>query len=232
VPLPISQLNRLGERLAAGTATRDDLRALVEFQKEFLPALEETRSLVETARRAVLGSTYAPPTGRIKQLRSIEDKLRRETTRLTQLQDVVGLRILVPDLAAQDALVGRLLTTAGADGWLPPVDRRNGGPAGYRAVHLIRRSGRYRVEVQVRTTLEHIWAEMVEAADRYYPGLKYGSGDPEAQAGFHDLSRQIAEAELKEAEGDVEARTRLIAEFGIAAFAILVILHLTKRTKA
>jgi hypothetical protein len=77
MPLTNSQINRLGDRLRAGPASDEDLRLLDEFQQEFTPALAETRHLLEDALTAVLGEGALRPTARIKQLRSIIEKLNR-----------------------------------------------------------------------------------------------------------------------------------------------------------
>ena len=58
------------------------------------------------------------------------------------------------------------------------VDRRSNSSHGYRAVHVIIKFESKLVEVQVRTDLQHLWAEWSEKlADQIDSGLKYGKGD-------------------------------------------------------
>jgi ppGpp synthetase/RelA/SpoT-type nucleotidyltranferase len=183
-------------------------------------ALAETRRLVEDALTTVLGEGALRPTARIKQLRSIIEKLNRLPTRLVQLQDVVGLRAVVPDLAAQDAVVAVL--TSGPS-WTVR-DHRIDAPHGYRAVHAIRRAGRYRVEVQIRTPRQQYWADLVEAMDRTVPGLKYGTAPPEAQDLVAEFSRHVAQLEGAELAGHEEEAKRLSRELllGNAVAALMI----------
>jgi ppGpp synthetase/RelA/SpoT-type nucleotidyltranferase len=79
------------------------------------------------------------------------------------------------------------------------VDRRNKSSHGYRAVHLIVKSTDKAVEIQVRTKLQHLWAELSEKlADTWGQSLKYGKGDP-------DLMQVLAAAsKLVEKHEEVE----------------------------
>jgi len=68
-------------------------------------------------------------------------------------------------------------------------DRRLEPNHGYRAVHLIVEVENYPVEIQVRTALQHSWAEAFEKlADRLGRGIRYGDvpADPTA-------ARRVAE---------------------------------------
>jgi len=70
---------------------------------------------------------------------------------------------------------------------------------GYRALHVIAHSGYFQYEVQLRTRLQHAWAELSEKlADRFGQGLKYGEGPPDQQLFLAGLSRDIAEFEVDE----------------------------------
>jgi len=191
MPQSISQVNRLGERLRKGLTSDEDVAALADFQKEFQPLFRDTiRLMAELSKRAGGKNTFGP-TGRIKQLRSIVDKLQRQSTRLAQLQDIVGCRVVVQTMANQDALVAALPFSPE---WRVS-DRRNDPQHGYRAVHAIRTAGSYRVEVQIRTLAQHLWAELSEALDRYFPGLKYGQGDVGMLDGLNELSDKLARVE-------------------------------------
>src|SRR5262249_26239032 len=60
------------------------------------------------------------------------------------------------------------------------MDRRDKPSHGYRAVHIIAEVAGKPVEIQVRTALQHLWAEVSEkASDVLDPAIKYGGGaDP------------------------------------------------------
>ena len=60
------------------------------------------------------------------------------------------------------------------------VDRREQPSHGYRAVHVLVQEAGKIVEIQVRTSLQQLWAELSEkASDVLDPAIKYGRG-PEA----------------------------------------------------
>ena len=67
------------------------------------------------------------------------------------------------------------------------VDRRERPSHGYRAVHTIVSALDKLVEVQVRTALQHLWAQVSERlSDEVDPMIKYGGG-PES------IARRLAE---------------------------------------
>ncbi|MGH7490583.1 MAG: hypothetical protein ACREMY_33970, partial [bacterium] len=86
------------------------------------------------------------------------------------------------DLTEQDAIV-KTLTTEFPQARV--VDRRVDPMFGYRAVHVVVRVGRCTCEVQVRTSQQHLWAEIVERlADRWGRQVRYG-GSPDDP--MHDI---------------------------------------------
>jgi putative GTP pyrophosphokinase len=57
------------------------------------------------------------------------------------------------------------------------IDRRATPSCGYRAIHVVAKVGGLPVEVQIRTELQHAWAEVSEKlADIYGIALKHGGG--------------------------------------------------------
>lgn len=57
------------------------------------------------------------------------------------------------------------------------MDRREDPSHGYRAVHVIAEISGKPVEIQVRTSLQHLWAELSEKlSDHRDPAIKYGGG--------------------------------------------------------
>lgn len=72
------------------------------------------------------------------------------------------------------------------------VDRRARPSNGYRAVHVLVATGEHRVEVQVRTALQQLWAELSEKlSDRYGIAIKYGGGDATARGTLDELSELV-----------------------------------------
>jgi ppGpp synthetase/RelA/SpoT-type nucleotidyltranferase len=116
-----------------------------------------------------------PVSGRpAKSTSSIIEKLNRESIRLSQMQDIAGCRIVVADVAEQNRIVTKMVAAFES---VAVSDRREKPSHGYRAVHLIIRESSKLIEVQIRTALQHIWAEMCEkCADIADPAIKYGGG--------------------------------------------------------
>jgi ppGpp synthetase/RelA/SpoT-type nucleotidyltranferase len=123
----------------------------------------------------------------------VSDKLRRESIRLTQIQDISGCQLVVQDMADQDRVVESLAKLFEN---VTIVDRRKKPSHGYRAVHVVVKEGNKLVEIQVRTALQHLWAELSEKlSDILTPAIKYGGGDEKIQEMLTRSSGGITELE-------------------------------------
>jgi ppGpp synthetase/RelA/SpoT-type nucleotidyltranferase len=190
-----TQVDRLGERLKKGSPSEDDLRLLDQYRRSFGAAYDNVIKIL----RDVL---HSEPTGRpAKSTGSIIEKLRRESIRLSQVQDIAGCRIVVTDILAQDEAVGLLLS--GFPDTVRIMDRRINPSYGYRAVHVIMESSGKPVEIQVRTYLQHVWAELSEVlSDVVDSNIKYGGGDAESRnllATMCELITRLEEVEKESA---------------------------------
>lgn len=175
-----TQIRKLGDRLRTAEPTETDLQLLEQFRTSF--ALPFQRVV------AVLTSKLGfAPTGRSKKTTvSIIAKLRRLKTRLDRMQDIAGCRIVVPNISDQDAVISALQQEFSAS---KTDDLRSKPHHGYRAVHMIVRSDGKPIEIQVRTTLQHLWAELCERlADWGGIEIKYGGGPKEVQ----DLNMELS----------------------------------------
>jgi putative GTP pyrophosphokinase len=161
-----SEIDRLGERLRQ-QLTPEDLTLLDTYRRGFRDAYD---MVVDRIRSELLLEVSGRPA---KSTTAIVDKLRRGTMRFTQMQDISGCRLVVGSIADQDRISEKL-----ASMFLATImDRRAKPSHGYRAVHVIARIDEIPVEVQVRTTLQHVWAELSEkSADMFDAALKYGGG--------------------------------------------------------
>ena len=113
--------------------------------------------------------------------------------RLTQMQDIAGCRLVVQDVVKQDQVVAQL--TAGLPSAVV-VDRRKQPSHGYRAVHVVATALGKPVEIQVRTELQHLWAQLSEKlSDISDPAVKYGGGDPRARKVLSVASKEIDDVE-------------------------------------
>jgi GTP pyrophosphokinase len=185
-----TQIDRLGDRLRKGKFGDEELRRLDEFRLSFAGAYQEVVTAVRKA-------TKLEPTGRpAMSTTSIVEKLRRETIRLTQMQDIAGCRLVGQDIFAQDLLVEQL---RGALPIASVTDRRKHPSHGYRAVHVIATARGKPVEIQVRTGLHHLWAQLSEKlSDVFDPAVKYGGGDHGFQVVMSKASENIANLEALE----------------------------------
>lgn len=114
------------------------------------------------------------------------------------MRDVAGCRLVVEDVPAQDRTVAALVEAFSASAKI--VDRRERPNHGYRAVHVIVKSLGKNVEVQVRTNLQHYWAEFSERVSQDLGlAIKYGGGPPLARAQLLNASKLVADIESLEA---------------------------------
>ncbi len=156
-PLSRNQIDRLGV---------EDLDLLERVRASYDPAM----ATFEGVLREHLSLSV---TSRLKTVGTILDKLRREKTRLSTMQDIAGVRYVEEmTLSQQDLVVAKIVKAFPS---ARVVDRRIHSSYGYRAVHLVVDVDGCPVEVQVRTHLQNSWAQIAEAiADRVGRGLRYG----------------------------------------------------------
>jgi len=185
-----TQIDRLGDRLRNQDLADADLRLLDNYRESFSPAYD----IVAGNIRHQLG---LEPTGRpAKSTSSITEKLRRESIRLTQIQDISGCRLIVNEIPDQERVVASLVEIFPSS---TVVDRRKAPSHGYRAVHVITKVGGKVVEIQVRTALQHAWAELSEKlSDLIDPSVKYGGGEGKVQSFLSRASLMVARYEKVE----------------------------------
>ena len=205
-----TQIDHLGDRLRKGPLVEADLKVLDDYRRSFGLAYE---SVV----RAIREHTQLEPTGRpAKSTGALIEKLHRETIRLTQVQDIAGCRIIVPDILEQDRVVASLRTV------FPDADlddRREDPSYGYRAVHIVVQFSGSLVEIQVRSSVQHIWAELSEKlSDVVDSAIKYGGGPPDIQDLLANASSMIASFEkLEEITAELEASLAAMKQFALDA---------------
>lgn len=187
-----TQIDRLGDRLRSGSISEAELKMLDAYRKSFGVAYENVIKVIRE-------NLKLQPTGRpAKSTTSIIDKLHRESIRLSQIQDIAGCRIVVKEMQEQDCVTGLIRDAFSS---LSLVDRRVKPNFGYRAVHLIVKIEEKLIEIQVRTILQHKWAEYSEKfSDKIDPAIKYGGGPEAIQTHLSALSKLIMKYEKVEIE--------------------------------
>jgi putative GTP pyrophosphokinase len=140
-------------------------------------------------------------TQRLKRLDTLIGKLAREQGNVTQMQDIGGVRAVLPSLQGIYVVRRRLLKSwtiiRERDYVTTPKD------SGYRALHLIVRRKGYPIEVQLRTIGQDIWANSVEESGREFGiDFKFGAGDERAHRFFVGMADVIAAYDRAEISGD------------------------------
>lgn len=194
LPTSKERIKKLGERLASGDpiSPADD-HALEELVACHQRALELARprlnGLAESARTGPLHITARPKT-----TRTIIEKLCREHgMSLARMRDLAGFRIVgIFDFDGQDRLYDEIARCFPADPREPiRVDRRADPRHGYRALHAEVTFDGVSIEIQIRTVLQHVWADLMERlADRLGRQIRYGE-PPTAPPGMRQEQAQI-----------------------------------------
>lgn len=152
---------------------------------------------------------------RIKRLPSILAKLQNQPSmRLAQMQDVGGCRSIVGSVAQVKQLM-RLYERYGKHELHGTKDYiLNPKASGYRSVHLVyryfseenQRFNGLKIEIQLRTRLQHAWATAVETAGLFMrQALKAGRGEKRWLRFFALMGTAIADAEGTEPIPDTPA---------------------------
>lgn len=210
-----------------------------------------------TLRAKVRGFSDPIVAQRLKRMSTIIDKLRRyPAMQLTTMQDIAGVRAVLGSVVDVYRLAEEYKTNSRFAHEL--VDEKDyiqnpRSEDGYRSIHLIykyknSRNPQYndlRVEVQIRTRLQHTWATAVETMGTLLgQALKSRQGDQEwldffavtssafayiertpAIPRYSHLSRQDTSQAVARAEREIDALDKMRA-FSVAAE------HIAKRSKA
>lgn len=143
---------------------------------------------------------------RLKRRFSVLQKLnKRESMRLSQMQDIGGCRVIVPtvehvyDFRQQLASSKMRSVLQSIDDYIESPQ-----PTGYRSLHLMYKfvSRRYpkhnnlKIEVQIRSRFQHYWATAVETVDAFTgQSLKDGGGEGDWKEFFRLMGSVIARRE-------------------------------------
>lgn len=212
-PIPMhssTRVDRAGRNLADGHASTpaeaaEDLDVVNNWRASHAYALNTFQATLRTKLHR-LGMQNALVGQRLKRMPSIERKLQRNSRmRLTQMQDIAGLRAVVGNVDDLRRLVDDYhrsrfphIRTQDDDYLLAPK------ADGYRSVHLMYRYqnlvrheyNRCRVELQVRTRLQHAWATAVETIDAFTgQDIKAGNATAEWARLFVVASALLADRE-------------------------------------
>jgi putative GTP pyrophosphokinase len=109
------------------------------------------------------------------------------------MQDIAGCRLVVQDVLEQNRVVDRLQRTFAK---AIVVDRRKQPSYGYRAVHIIAMARNKQIEIQIRSALQHLWAQLSEkVSDVHGLEIKYGGGESRIRNILSNNSKVISSIE-------------------------------------
>ncbi|MFF8816140.1 RelA/SpoT domain-containing protein [Streptomyces pactum] len=187
------RVQRASRMIGKGTGTPEEIREARDVLSNYrlAHAFPLNAVTVTVRQRALAVNPNAVVAERRKRLPTILDKLKRHPTMsVTTMQDLGGCRVVFGTVAEVDELVRVLVDLPRSKNRVKKVyDYLRGDPgprdSGYRGVHLVYEYGAskkeyhgLRIELQVRTLLQHAWATAVETMDLFSGSeLKYGKGD-------------------------------------------------------
>jgi ppGpp synthetase/RelA/SpoT-type nucleotidyltranferase len=183
-----------------------------EYRKTHLQPLSETTLELQQLLSHYGAQYYIAQ--RLKRKPQIVRKLNRLSVRLTQLQDIGGCRIIVQKNSDVDKLYKYLVDTVGSQNVFTierTTDYRDVGrdDTGYRALHVILRRDGIHLELQIRSRIQHYWAESIERTSVIYGyHLKESEGSPQVIKYFKILSDIFFEIEAGR-EPSIENKIKL-----------------------
>jgi len=225
-----SQVDRTGEILANPAGISDDvLNESLNIVNNWrtahnYPLHAITMTLRVRAKRVDQTRLIAQ---RIKRLRSTEAKLRRFAgMQLSRMHDIGGCRAVVQSVSHVDSLVSvyekaRAKNPGRGHEFLKKYDYiKSPKKDGYRSIHLVYKyrttSRRHRawnglrIEIQIRSRLQHIWATAVETVDAFTgQALKSNIGEESWKRFFALMGSMIA---LKESKPTIPGTPSVEAE--------------------
>jgi len=207
------KINQAGRCLAGKTSTLSDGEANI-ILKDFRYTHQHPMDLLKKTinRKLIDNHIKALVSQRLKRIPSIVKKLKNtQSTKLATIQDIGGLRIVVNDInevyLIKDAIrevekEGEFKFTCNKETDYIAETKESG----YRSIHLMYRYNRNvlpeeqqcRVEIQIRTKIQHSWATAVEVLGVCLnQSLKQSLGDKKYLNIFKDISKLFASLEDK-----------------------------------
>ena len=180
------------------------LDIIKDWRTLHLPALDELQNLIVPLLKDNKVNIYSV-SRRLKRISSILNKLdRNPQSRLGTMQDIGGLRIVVPSMTALRKAYDVIVYNIPENFELTkePINyiREPKKISGYRSIHFVFKYNSdnpdldgMKIELQLRTKLQHAWAMAVETAELITgTALKSSQGEEEWQSFFKVVSSLFA----------------------------------------
>lgn len=221
-----TQVDKAGERLKNDEITQDTMETLSAWRSVHAYPVNAFQSLIRQKIRNASMEKDSVIAQRLKRLPSIVAKLKRfKEMKLSRMQDIGGIRVIVSDVPSVRKLYELIINSRTK--LKPSKEERDyikgPKPDGYRGLH---QSFQYysighselnglRIELQIRTRLQHAWATAVETLGMIEnKSFKSGEGPDSYKRFFKIVSALFSMAEKCPvlAEFKEYSRTELIAE--------------------
>ena len=196
------QINKAGEIIRNGNDAEKEhaIELLNQWRYNHMLPLRNIRAIVDSCLDAL--GIKCTVVQRLKRMISIIEKITRyPTMSLSKMQDVGGIRIIVPEVADVKKVHDALIKKSKRIIVLPPknyIDKPK--TDGYRSLHQVCKyqneqdeDNNMRIEIQIRTMLQHDWATSVETLgviDKV--SYKSGLGDKDNRRFFKIVSAMFS----------------------------------------
>lgn len=184
------QINKVGEIIRNGTDDEKEqaIESLNLWRYNHMMPLRDIRTIVD--RRLKKLDIDCIVGQRLKRMTSIIGKIVRfPNMAISKMQDVGGIRIIVPKISDVQRVHDALKKKSKHEVVVPPKDYIDiPKPDGYRSFHQVFKYqndqnediNNMRIEIQIRTRLQHAWATSVETLG-VIDKVSYKSGDGEEE---------------------------------------------------
>ena len=190
------EVNRAGTVLSGATNDAQEFGRALEIVSNWRTLHQAPLTLLRTMleEEAFAADPGSLIVTRLKRIPTITDKLDRQPTmQLSTMQDIGGARVVVDTLLQARVLQERLRSFSPYFKLKLPMKDYilNPNPkSGYRGLHLVfsfqdqteqyRKLNGLKIELQIRTRLQHVWATAVETVGTFRgESLKSGEGNPD-----------------------------------------------------
>jgi putative GTP pyrophosphokinase len=192
---------------------RDEVRVVQVFRAAHAAPLRKTAAglYYYAKKHSSIATTRRQPivAQRLKRMRTIYDKLTREPhMALSRMEDIGGCRAL---FESTDQVYAAAADIKSQKRWAIVRERdyiaEPKGESGYRAVHRVAEKDGRRIEMQLRTLMQHSWAELIESTDRRTGvGLKEGRSPADVTEYYRLGSELLAASEAGRASDPTTLR--------------------------
>lgn len=214
-----AKINQAGQRLInkeSQVSTEEANLILQQFRSIHQHPMSLFRHMME--RKLKKHSIKSTPVQRLKRIPSIIKKLKiQKKMKLSRMQDIGGLRIILNNMQEVDLVRDEIkkvekhgsfkFTFANEKNYI-----ENPPESGYRSIHMVYKYDKNieiekqcRVEIQIRTKLQHSWATAVEVLGTYLnQPLKQSLGKSEYLNIFKDISKLFVTLEKRNIDIDYD----------------------------